>query len=84
MALAEMRGEVDAGASVQDVIERHRIFFREKASTAHALRRWSGAQLVRAVDRARTAERAMMHGASAGDVLAEEACTAVTRGAARL
>jgi len=83
MSLAEMRGEVDAGASVADVLERHRIFFREKGSTGHALRRWSAPQLVRAVDRVRAAERGLMHGGSVGDVLADAECVAIARAAAR-
>jgi len=83
MALAEMRGEVDAGASIADVLERHRIFFREKGSTSHALRRWTGPQLARAIDRVRAAERGMMHGGSAGDVLADAECLAIARAAAK-
>ncbi|MBO9714729.1 DNA polymerase III subunit delta [Sphingomonas sp.] len=83
LTLAELRSEVDAGADIDDVIEKHRIFFREKASTARALRRWNAVQLARALDRVRKAERGLMHGSSAGDVLAEAECVAVTRAAAR-
>jgi len=83
LALAELRGEVEAGATIDEVIEKHRIFFREKGATARALRRWNSAQLVRAIDRVREAERGMMRSASAGEVLAEAECVAITRQVAR-
>lgn len=79
MMLAELRAEVDAGASINDVIERHHVFFREKAGTARALRQWNAGRLSTAVDRLRQAERALMSSASAGDVLAESACLDIAR-----
>jgi DNA polymerase-3 subunit delta len=83
LALAELRGEVDAGAAVDEVLEKHRVFFREKAATGRALRRWNAAQLARAVDRVREAERALMRSGSAGEVLADAECIAIARAAAR-
>jgi DNA polymerase-3 subunit delta len=83
MALAEMRAEVEAGRSVGDVIERNRVFFREKAATTRALRTWSPAQLSAAIDRIRQAERGMMGSATAGEVLAAQAFVTVARIAAR-
>ncbi len=82
-AMAEMRIDLDRGGEVDEVLEKHRIFFREKAATGRALRRWNAAQLARAIDRVREAERAMMHSGSAGEVLAEAEAVAVTRAAAR-
>lgn len=83
LALADLRGEVEAGAAIDEVIEKHRIFFREKGATARALRRWNSSQLARAIDRVREAERGMMRSASAGEVLAEAECVAIARQAAR-
>jgi DNA polymerase-3 subunit delta len=83
LAVAEMRGEVEAGAGIDEVLEKHRIFFREKAATGRALKRWNATQLARAIDRTREAERSLMRSASAGDVLAEAECTAIARAAAR-
>lgn len=83
LTLADLRGEVDAGSTIDEVIEKHRIFFREKGATARALRRWTSAQLARAIDRVREAERGMMRSASAGEVLAEAECVAIGRQAAR-
>jgi len=83
MAIAEMRAEVEAGRSVGDVIERNRVFFREKAATTRALRTWSPAQLSAAIDRIRQAERGMMGSATAGEVLAAQAFVTVARIAAR-
>ncbi|WP_448662738.1 DNA polymerase III subunit delta [Sphingomonas sp. CJ20] len=83
MTLAELRADMDAGASVDDVLEKHRIFFREKAAMGRALRRWSAPQIARAIDRVRVTERAMMRSASAGEVLAEAECTTIARAAAR-
>jgi DNA polymerase III subunit delta len=83
LTLAELRHDLDAGLSVDQVLEKHRIFFREKAATGRALRRWSADQIVRAVDRVRAAERALMHSGSAGEVLAEAECVTIARQAAR-
>jgi DNA polymerase-3 subunit delta len=83
MTLAEMRGDIAGGASIDEVIARHRVFFREKAATTRALSRWTPPQLSAAIERARIAERAMMGSATAGDVLAESAFVTIARIAAR-
>lgn len=83
LALAELRVDVDAGGSVDEVLEKHRVFFREKAATARALKRWNAVQIARAIDRVREAERALMRSGSAGDVLAEAECVTIARAAAR-
>ena len=70
VALAAMRVEVDQGSGVDKVIEQRRVFFREKAATAHALRSWSAPQLRRAIKQVRATERALMDSRNAGDVLA--------------
>ena len=81
MTLADLRAEIDRGASVASVSER--VFFRERAVTARALRTWSPAQLDAAIGRARRAERAVMMLGNAGPVLGEAAVVAVARMAAR-
>lgn len=81
MMLAELRGEVDAGAPPASLVER--VFFRERAATAQALRIWSSAALTEAIDRIRRAERAIMAPANAGTVLADAAMLSVARMAAR-
>ena len=83
MTIAELRAEVDAGASVDAVMERNRVFFREKAATARAVRAWPPPRIDDAIGRLRAAERAIMAPATAGDVLAEHAFLAVARLAAR-
>lgn len=82
-AMAEMRVDLDRGNDMEEVLEKHRVFFREKAATGRALRRWNAGQLARAIDRVRTAERAMMHSGSAGEVLAEAEAVTLARQAAR-
>lgn len=81
MTLAELRAEVDRGAGVAQVTER--LFFREKAVTARALRHWRADRIAAAIDRVRAAERGMMGSATAGAVLAHAAIVAVARIAAR-
>lgn len=81
MSLAELRGEIDAGANANALLER--VFFRERAITARALRIWSAPRLNDAIDRVRRAERATMAPANAGGVLADAAMLAVARMAAR-
>ncbi len=83
MTLAEMKAEIDAGATQDTVFKRHRIFFREEGSTAQALRRWNPAMLSAALSRVRHAERAIMASANAGSVLAEHALIELTRGVER-
>ena len=81
MALAELRGEIDSGANPNTLLER--VFFRERAITARALRIWSAPRLNEAIDRVRRAERATMAPANAGGVLADAAMLGVARMAAR-
>lgn len=83
VAMAEMRVDVDKGAPVDEVLEKHRVFFREKAATGRALRRWNAGQIARAIERVRNAERGLMRTGTAGDVLAEAEATAIARAAAR-
>lgn len=83
ITLAELRSDMDKGASVDEVLEKHRVFFREKAATGRALRRWNATQIARAIQRVRETERALMHSGTAGEVLAEAECTAIARAAAR-
>ena len=80
MILAELRGELDSGANANALIER--VFFRERAATARALRTWSVARLNDAIHRARRAERATMAPANAGSVLADAAMLGIARMAA--
>jgi DNA polymerase III subunit delta len=82
-SMAEMRIDMDRGEDVDTVMEKHRVFFREKAATGRALRRWNSTTLARAIERVRLAERAMMHSGSAGEVLAEAEGVAVARAAGR-
>jgi DNA polymerase-3 subunit delta len=83
MTLAEMKAEIDAGATQDTVFKRHRIFFREEANTAQAIRRWNPAMLSTALTRVRNAERAVMSSGNAGSVLAEHALIELTRGVER-
>lgn len=84
MTLAELRAEVDAGSGLAAVVERHNIFFKERAATQRALRRWPSARLAEAVSRARAGERAIMAASNAGNIMAEQALTGIARLAARL
>lgn len=83
LALAEMRGEVDAGTPIDQVLQQHRVFFREQAATAAALRRWDAPRLARAVERIRNAERAALSGSGLGDVVTAAEAVAIARAAAR-
>ncbi|WEK44519.1 MAG: DNA polymerase III subunit delta [Candidatus Sphingomonas colombiensis] len=72
-ALAEMRADVAAGGDIASVIKRHRVFFREEAATAAALRRWTPEALVEAQRRVRRIERSLVASGTAGTVLADQA-----------
>ena len=79
IALTAMRAEMDAGESVEVVMKRHRVFFREERATARALRRWSAPLLARALTNVRQAERRTMGGSGAGGVLAAQAALDLAR-----
>lgn len=83
IALTDMRREVDSGDSAQVVVKRHRVFWKEEAATVQALRRWSSPQLVRAIDRVRATERAIVAPGNAGGVLVEAEGVAIARAAQR-
>lgn len=70
IALAEMRGEVDGGASPEAVVERHRVFWKEKPATMRALHRWSARDIATALDRVRRAERTLLGGGGATSIAA--------------
>ena len=81
MTLAELRGEIDAGANPAHVIEK--VFFRERPAMGRALRIWQATRITDAIDRAREAERAIMAANNAGGVLAQAAIVTIARMAAR-
>lgn len=83
LSLAAMRADIDRGEPVDGVMKKHRVFFREEASTARALRQWPAAQLARALHHVRAAELAVMAPANAGTVLAEQAVETLARAQAR-
>lgn len=83
IALAEMRMEIDRGEAVDMVMKRHRVFFKEEASTARSLRRWTPAMLATGIARVRAAERAVMASGNAGTVVAEMAVTNLAQAMAR-
>ena len=70
-SLAEMRGEIDRGASPGEVVKRHRVHFREEPATVRALGRWTSAMLGRAAEAASRAEREQrLGGVQAGEITA--------------
>lgn len=84
-SLAEMRAEIDRGDSAENVVEKHRVFFKEKASTVRALRRWDASQIAAALSRVRRAERGVMAGGgTVGAIGAGHDMLAIARAAARL
>lgn len=83
LSLAAMRADLDRGEHVDAVIKRHRVFWKEEASTAQALRRWPADRLADALAQTRAAELAVMAPNNAGAVLAEEAVETLARVQAR-
>ena len=79
VSLAEMRTAIDNGDDPQSVMKRHRVHFREEASTSRALRRWSPRMLADALGRLREAERPVVAPANPGAVLAERAAIGLAR-----
>ncbi len=82
IALADMRVQIEGGASADQVLAR--VFWKEKEATARAIRRWDSAHLARGLERVREAERAVMASGNAGPVVAEQAVVVLARAVARL
>lgn len=83
ISLAAMRVDLDSGDHVDTVIKRHRVFWKEEASTAQALRRWPADRLAHALAQVRAAELAVMAPNNAGAVLAENAVETLATAQAR-
>ena len=83
MLLAELRAQVDRGSSVAEAVERNGVFFREKPVTIQALRHWSVARIIRAIDHLRGAERAAMAPSTAGEILLTTAMIAIAQASDR-
>jgi DNA polymerase-3 subunit delta len=77
--LAEMRQQVERGEGVDQVMKRHRVFWKEEAATAAALRRWKAADLTRALARVREGERAVIAAGAAGRTLASTLLVGLAR-----
>lgn len=71
LTLAEIRAAVDDGENVEQVMKRHRIFWREEAATANAIRRWTLPALVAAQRAARRTEREVIAAGPAGRAVAD-------------
>lgn len=81
-ALAAMRAEVDDGHAADAVVERHRVFWKERASTVALLRSWSAPRIAAALAEVRRAERALVSG-NAGSLIAARTIVGVARAGAR-
>lgn len=82
VTIAEMRAEIDRGGSMQQVTAR--MYQAKRSALERALRRWNSAQLARALDRVRDAERAVMASGNAGAVVGEQALITLARAVSRL
>ena len=70
--LMDMRSQIDAGEGVDQVVDRARVFWKEKAATAAALRRWDARALRLALSRVGAAQRdAIGAGAAGGELVAQ-------------
>ncbi|MBB6504856.1 DNA polymerase-3 subunit delta [Sphingomonas endophytica] len=81
VTLAEMRAAVEAGEGAEQVMKRHRVFWREEAATAAALRRWTLPMLASAQESARRAEREVIAAGPAGRIVADHFLLRMTRAA---
>lgn len=79
VTLAEMRAAIEAGEGAEQVMKRHRVFWREEAATAAALRRWTLPMLASAQQAARRAEREIIAAGPAGRVVADNFLLRMTR-----
>jgi DNA polymerase-3 subunit delta len=78
VALGDMRGAVDRGEPIEQVIKRNRIHFREEQRTTRDLRRWLPGMVATALTKVRDAELAAMS-SGPGAVLAEQSLVTLAR-----
>ena len=69
LQLADMRAQIDAGEGVDQVVDRGRVFWKEKAATAAALRRWDARALRLALARVAGAQREAIAAGATGETL---------------
>ena len=84
--LIPLRGEIDGGASVDDVMAASgkALFWKEKPVISRQLRRWDSPRLAIAQSRLLEAERQVKSAGSAGPILVAAELIAISRVAARL
>ena len=70
LQLADLRASVDAGEGAEQVVERARVFWKERPATVAALRRWDAVSLSRTLTRVADTQRAVMAAGPAGGALA--------------
>ena len=83
--LVQLRGEVDAGQSIESAIATRgkSVFWKDRPALGTQLQRWRSPALRRAVTALIEAERRIKSSGSAGDVIAAETLIALSRHAAR-
>jgi len=85
LLLAELRGSVEAGESVEAAMAGggRAIFWKDKAAVSSQLARWGGGALAKAIERVTAAELAVKASGSAGTVLVDNELVAIARYADR-
>jgi len=86
LLLAKLRGDVDAGASIDAAIERgaRGLFWKEKPFVVRQLQRWTPPRLATAHSRLLAARRGVMASSASAGILVEAELIAIARVASRL
>lgn len=82
VSLGDMRAAVEGGEGIEQVMKRHRVFWKEEAATAAAVRRWRIDDLIAAQSAARRTEREVIAAGPAGRVIADAFLLRLARRAA--
>ncbi len=86
LLLAKLRGDVEAGASIESAIERgaRGLFWKEKPAVTRQLSRWTPPRLATAHSRLLAARRGVMASSASAGILLQAELIAIARVAARL
>lgn len=86
LLLADLRGEVDRGGSIDAALSGagRAVFWKEKAAVGGQVSRWTSGDLATAIERVQSAELAIKASGGAGPILVENELLAIARHAARL
>ncbi len=80
--LAALTAKLEPGMDINDLLDRQRVFFRDKRDLSVQLRRWNSGKLERLVPRLAELHRSLLSNSQTAELLLSQSLTQITRFAA--